>query len=136
MVDETESTRRLDERLQFLKEGVTAILALAIVGTTLYWMGMAFGMAGDSTRMSDAKDVLALMSGLSGVVVGYYFGRVPSEARASQAQRQVAAASEETGSMKSSVATVKGEMDKVRVRPGDSVTMEDFDRIRGMMPPG
>jgi hypothetical protein len=135
MVDETESTRRLDERLQFLKEGVTAILALAIVGTTLYWMGMAFGMAGQ-TRMSDAKDVLALMSGLSGVVVGYYFGRVPSEARASQAQRQVAAASEETGRIKSDMATVKGEMDKVRVRPGDSVTMEDFDRIRGMMPPG
>jgi hypothetical protein len=135
MAEETGSTTRLDAALQILKEGVTAILALAIVGTTLYWMGMAFGMAGDATRMGDAKDVLALMSGLSGVVIGYYFGRVPSEARASQAQRQVVAAAEETGRMKTSMTLLEGEVEK-KVRSGEAVTKDDMDRIRGLMPPG
>jgi len=39
--------------------------------------------------MEDAKALLAVMSGLSGVVVGYYFGRVPGEAHASRAQDQM-----------------------------------------------
>jgi hypothetical protein len=132
MTDETNPTSRIDVALQLLKEGVTAILALAIVGTTLYWMGMAFGMAGDSNRMGDAKDVLALMSGLSGVVVGYYFGRVPSDARASQAQQQTVDAVQETGRMKARMVTMVGEVDKME-RSG-SITRDDADRIKGLMP--
>jgi hypothetical protein len=132
MTDETNPTSWIDVALQLLKEGVTAILALAIVGTTLYWMGMAFGMAGDSNRMGDAKDVLALMSGLSGVVVGYYFGRVPSDARASQAQQQTVDAVQETGRMKARMVTMVGEVDKME-RSG-SITRDDADRIKGLMP--
>jgi hypothetical protein len=88
-VQSTNVPSSIDERLQLLKELVSAALALAIVGTTLYFAGAAFGLAGDTTRMHDAKDLLAGMTGLTGVVLGYYFGRVPSEARASQAQRQI-----------------------------------------------
>jgi hypothetical protein len=133
MSHESKPTSRIDDALQLLKEGVTALLALAIVGTTLYWMGMAFGMAGDSNRMRDAKDVLALMSGLSGVVLGYYFGRVPSDARASQAQQQTGAAVEEMGRMKAHMVTIVDEVERMR-RSGDPVTADDVDRIKGLMP--
>jgi hypothetical protein len=46
--------------------------------------------------MEDAKELLATMTGLSGVVIGYYFGRVPGESRASQAQQQMATAVADT----------------------------------------
>jgi hypothetical protein len=46
------------------------------------------GITVDQQKMSDAKDILLLMLGLAGVVIGYYFGRVPADARATQAQQQ------------------------------------------------
>ena len=122
--------QQLDSRLQMIKEGVTAILALAIVGTTLYWMSMAFGLAGDATKMSDAKDLLALMSGLTGVVLGYYFGRVPSEARASQAQLQVVKATQSEDRMKVSMAKMMDELGEMQ-RSGN-ISAENFDTLKGM----
>ena len=37
--------------------------------------------------MEDAKDILLLLIGLAGVVIDYYFGRVPADARTTQAQK-------------------------------------------------
>ena len=77
------------QRLQGVKEGVTAILGIAIVSVTLYLVWLTFSYAGDqTTKISDAKDVLIIMTGMAGVVLGYYFGRMPSDARAAQAQDQ------------------------------------------------
>jgi hypothetical protein len=74
--------------LQFFKEGVTAILAMLLVGYTVFLANRTFDFAGDTQKMSDGKDVLLLMMGVAGVVIGYYFGRVPADARAAQAQEQ------------------------------------------------
>lgn len=77
-----------------IREIVTAILGIAIVVFTLALTGLAFSMAGDGPRMRDAVTVLTLLFGLAGVVVGYYFGRVPAEARAVEAQNRAKTASD------------------------------------------
>jgi hypothetical protein len=79
---------RTEHGVAFLKEVVTAVLGLAIVGFTLYMAAAAFSFVGNSQSMSDARVLLTLMLGLSGVVLGYYFGRVPADMRAAQAQEQ------------------------------------------------
>jgi hypothetical protein len=70
--------------MNFMREVVTAILGISIVIFTLAMTALAFGMAGEA-RMRDAITVLTLLFGLAGVVVGYYFGRLPAEKRADTA---------------------------------------------------
>jgi hypothetical protein len=43
------------DRLQWLKEIVTAVLGIGIVVYTLIMIGRAFDMAGDTSRMGDVK---------------------------------------------------------------------------------
>jgi hypothetical protein len=81
-----------EQGIQWFKEAVTALLALLIVGYTLVMGWRVFSFVGDPQKMSDAKDILLLMLGLAGAVIGYYFGRVPADARAIQARRQADAA--------------------------------------------
>lgn len=78
--------------IQIFKEVVTAAIAIALVWTTVQLVASVMTYVGDETRMSQAKDVLSVMTGLLGVVMGYYFGRIPAEARAAQAQEQAAEA--------------------------------------------
>jgi hypothetical protein len=78
--------------LQAVKEVVTAALGLVIVIFTLAMAYKVFTYVGENEKISDAKDVLMLVLGLAGVVIGYYFGRVPADARAAQAQGQAEAA--------------------------------------------
>lgn len=78
--------------LQAFKEVITAILGVAVVIFTLVLANSTYNaiIAGsDLNRVSGLKDILLLVMGLSGVVIGYYFGRIPSDARAAQAQEQV-----------------------------------------------
>lgn len=71
--------------MQFFKEIVTAALAFLIIIYTLIIVWRSFTFVGNTTKVGDAKDLLTIMLGLAGVVVGYYFGRVSADARASQA---------------------------------------------------
>ena len=87
-------------KVQSVKELVTHLIALAIIGSTIFVVLCSFKYVGAVEGMEDAKVLLAAMSGLSGVVVGYYFGRVPAEALATQAQVQMAAAMAEMGEMR------------------------------------
>lgn len=83
-------------QLQVWKEGVTTLIGIAIIGFTLVLAAIIFRWIGvldltsnlDKERLSSAKDMLQIMLGLSGVVLGYYFGRIPADARAAQAQEQ------------------------------------------------
>ncbi|MCK7510493.1 MAG: hypothetical protein MZV70_44870 [Desulfobacterales bacterium] len=62
-------------------ESLTALLGVIIVGFTLVMGWKAFSYVGEQQKMSDAKDVTStLMLELAGVVIGYYFGRVPADA--------------------------------------------------------
>lgn len=81
-----------EQWIQLIKESVTALVGLAIVLYTLYIAGQTFVFVGDEKKIADAKDVLLLLLGLAGVVVGYYFGRVPADARTTQAQQHADAA--------------------------------------------
>lgn len=81
-----------EQSVALLKEVVSAALGLAIIGFTLYMAAAAFSFVGNSQSMSDARVLLTLMLGLSGVVLGYYFGRVPADMRAAQAQERTDAA--------------------------------------------
>lgn len=74
--------------IQLFKEIVAAVMGLFLVGFTLYIAFRTFGFIGDVKKLPDAKDLLLLLLSLSGVVIGYYFGRVPADARAAQAQKQ------------------------------------------------
>ena len=69
----------VEQGIQLMKEVVTALLGVIIVGFTLVMGWKAFSYVGEQQKMSDAKDVLLLMLGLAGVVIGYYFGRVPAD---------------------------------------------------------
>jgi cytochrome c-type biogenesis protein CcmH/NrfG len=121
-------------RQQWLKEIVTAVLGIGIVAYTLYMTYRAFGMVGDATQMGNAKDLLTYLSGFAGVVVGYYFGRVPADARTAQAQQQIVQAvsdKEQTmstmGDMKEKLTDLADKMDG-----GQHVTAADIRRVREM----
>lgn len=135
------TTGGVETRLQVMREGVAAVLALAIVGSTLYWMGSSFQMTGDPTRMGDAKDLLALMSGLAGVVVGYYFGRVPSDARATEAHERMDAAMDDKQRMKTSMEVTEGTLQQIEAklqtmaRTEATFTMDDLADVQGLIHP-
>jgi hypothetical protein len=81
----------VEQKVMIYKEVVTSLLGLAIVGFALYVAAVTLGFAGD-TKIGDSKEVLQLVLGLAGVVLGYYFGRVPADARAAQSQERADAA--------------------------------------------
>jgi hypothetical protein len=100
-----------EQGIQWFKEGVTALLGLIIVGYTLVMGWRVFSFVGDQEKMSDAKDILMLMLGLAGVVIGYYFGRVPADARATRAQQQADAASARAEQLRAEVNTMADKID-------------------------
>lgn len=90
--------------MQLVKEAVTAILAIMLLWSTLNMAEKSLIYVGDTQKMSDAKDVLLLLMGLAGVVLGYYFGRIPADARAAQAQQDATEAN-----IKAEAVTTKAE---------------------------
>jgi hypothetical protein len=83
---------KTEDFIQIFKEAVTALIAILLVWTTISLVRALLGTIGDASRFTQAKDILSMMTGLLGVVLGYYFGRIPAEARAAQAQEQAAQA--------------------------------------------
>jgi|GEM_PF-1569544 len=76
--------------LHWLKESVAALIGLALVGCLLYMIRAAFGHlnTGENDLSFDRiKDLLLFINPLVGVVIGYYFNRVSTEARAENAER-------------------------------------------------
>jgi hypothetical protein len=77
-----------DKQLATGKEVVTGCLGVLIVLVTLLVALIAIVFAGNADARSAAKDVLLVLTGLVGVVLGYYFGRVPGEVRADKAESE------------------------------------------------
>lgn len=126
-----------EQWLQLLKEVVTALIGLAIVVYTLYMTTIALGMVGDTNRLPSAKDLLLLFLSLTGVVLGYYFGRVPADARSAQAQQQAMNATAQTvkiGDKAEQLSQQLGPtMEKIRGTPGftmDEATAAELDLMR------
>jgi hypothetical protein len=85
-----------ESKIQIFKERVTAFLAVLVVSFTLGIAVYVIGRVGD-THFNHAKDILILLLGPFGTALGYYFGRMPGDALAAQAQQSAAQASQEAG---------------------------------------
>jgi predicted MFS family arabinose efflux permease len=117
-MEATGSARRSDWtpelRMQRSKERITAVLAFLLVASTMVLTYLTFSMAGQDGKMKDAMGVLSLLFGLAGVVVGYYFGRVPGDARAVESHQ-----------------TTQMAMNTMRDMSGASSTANQWRRRRG-----
>lgn len=83
-----------DKQLATAKEAIAGCLGIAIVLATLATAVIALlavFTVGNEKVWAAAKDILVLLIGLVGVVLGYYFGRVPGEARADKAEAEAKA---------------------------------------------
>jgi apolipoprotein N-acyltransferase len=132
-----------EQKIQAFKEIITAILGVLIVGFTLFFAIKTFAYVGDS-KITEAKDILHTILGVAGVVIGYYFGRVPADARAVQAQEQADAANAQTEQVNAQTQAVVNQieqiMDKVTptsptargtgAQPFDTLIIADLQRIR------
>lgn len=75
---------------RWVKESVTALIAIVLVGCLVFMIRQAFqslGSAQSDTSFDRLKDLLLFINPLVGVVIGYYFNRVSTEARAENAER-------------------------------------------------
>ena len=69
----------MNNTVTILKEIVSAVLALALVGTAIWLMVESFSLDPKMTadEFQRRSGVLQIAVGLAGTAVGYYFGRVP-----------------------------------------------------------
>src|SRR4051812_9627181 len=82
-----------------LKEIIAAVLALGIAAVALVLLVATFVAAGKTGPQAidvfgRKKDVLQFVLPILGAVIGYYFGRVPAERRAEQAEQMATGAQE------------------------------------------
>jgi hypothetical protein len=68
-----------------LKELTTVLIGAVTVGVTLWMLWQAFDHA-NQAGAAERREVLTIAVGLAGTATGYFFGRVPAEARARTAE--------------------------------------------------
>jgi hypothetical protein len=69
-----------------LRETIAAAIAGCIVLGTLVLIGIAVAMASSAETFGRVKDLLLFVNPLVGYVIGYYFNKVSTEARAENAE--------------------------------------------------
>ena len=102
-----------DRIVQAGKELVTAVIGLLLVFYTLIIARTTLQYVANPEQMSQAKDILLLMTGLSGVVLGYYFGRVPADARATESQQQTDVANAHSAEVSVKAQAVADQVERV-----------------------
>ena len=70
--------------LMWLKEAVCTILAFAIIGWTLLLLRPP--LSGPTYDIEAAQGIFSILGGWGGVILGYYFGRLPAERVAERAE--------------------------------------------------
>jgi hypothetical protein len=114
--------------LQAFKELITAIIGIIIVVITIKLAWETFNLDGTGDKVKNAKDILLLMLGLAGVVLGYYFGRMPADARASQAQVQANDANAKAEYISAQARVIADKVEKIAGSTrGDSDGSRSFD---------
>ena len=81
MTEKSDST----SNLIVLKESVTAALGVVIILATLVLMWPS--LSGSTLNLTNAQGIFAILGGWGGVILGYYFGRLPSEKAADTATK-------------------------------------------------
>jgi len=99
--------------IQAFKEIITAVLGIIVVAYTIYFALNTLNYIGKEPYMTDAKDVLMLMLGIAGVVIGYYFGRIPGDARAAQAQENANEATAKTEKVNAQVQIAANKVEQI-----------------------
>lgn len=69
-----------------LREWTTTVIGLGVSLVSLYMLWLTFKAAGDSSTFAQKSQVMQYGLSLVGVVLGYYFGRVPLERRVEAAE--------------------------------------------------
>jgi septal ring-binding cell division protein DamX len=103
-----------------VREGAAALLALIIAGAFVAALSFAFSHVGEKEPFTHAKELIGVVNGLMGVVLGYYFQKSSSETQienaaktADEAMKQAAKATTETAQAKDAlkeVAAAAGDM--------------------------
>ncbi len=78
------------------KEVITAIIGIFIIVYTLILLWPA--LFASPIDLTSAEGIFSILGGWGGVILGYYFGRIPAEKAASQAEKtaQMAEKTKET----------------------------------------
>ena len=97
--------------MQLLKEIITAVLAFLIIIRTLLLVWHSFTLVGNTQKVADAKDLLTVMLGLAGV--GYYFGRVSADARASEAKAKADGVLSQNANLKAKAQSISANLDHI-----------------------
>jgi len=71
-----------DPGLRRFREYVAAAIAVLVILGTIVMMIVALRYVGSSDQFARVKDLLLIVNPLLGVVIGYYFNKVSTEARA------------------------------------------------------
>lgn len=74
-----------DREMQKFRERIAAAIALLVIGGSVAMLAAAFAYV-ESDAFERIKDLLLFVNPLLGVVIGYYFNKVSSEARAETAE--------------------------------------------------
>ena len=102
-----------EQIIQGFKELVTAAMGILILAYTIYLVVETFNIIDKTEKLTNAKDILQIMLGIAGVVVGYYFGRVPADAHAATAQSQANAANAQTEQIGAQVQMIEDKVEAV-----------------------
>jgi len=86
MSEKPSATGSADSSLRHFREYVAAGIAIIVILGTLVMMIMALRYVGSSDQFARVKDLLLIVNPLLGVVIGYYFNKVSTEARAESAE--------------------------------------------------
>jgi len=110
-------TKGSSNPLTAFKEVVTAGLGIVIIGATLFLMWPSLTKSPPDT--GSAQGVFAILGGWGGVVLGYYFGRLPSEKAADKASQAADSARKEKD---------KAEKDKINVLAGSINQLDNTEK--------
>lgn len=123
-------------RLALGREIVAATLAVIIVITSVVVLLFSLFRVG-SGQNEAAREALLFLNGIVGVVLGYYFGRVPAETRAERADISARKSELELQNSMAEVQSVLDEMTSMsRTRgtgDGAQLTPEQIGRLRALV---
>ena len=78
-------TDKTSSLLTVFKEVVSAVLGMAIIAAVLYLLWTP--LTKSPPDLTSAQGIFTILGGWGGVILGYYFGRLPSEKAADNARR-------------------------------------------------
>lgn len=125
------SDRRGGDEGTALRERTTAVLAFLVAIVTLGLLVATF-WASSTRAFDDKKNVLLVGLPLLGTVLGYYFGRVPAEKRADQAQQSAQASQQAQGEAVQQVGALSQQNERFRDQIGAAANA--IDKLTDVVP--